>query len=73
MAKEDNNTQITSTTRIVKPVNEAAYKDKDKLYAYVLLNNNGLVTVNGETDVTLTLKNSANETATLSAANTLLH
>ena len=68
MAKEDNNTQITSTTRIVKPVNEAAYKDKDKLYAYVLLNNNGLVTVNGETDVTLTLKNSANETATLSAA-----
>lgn len=68
MAKEDNNTQITSTTRIVKPVNDAAYKGKDKLYAYVLLNNNGLVTVNDETNVTLTLKNSANETATLSAA-----
>ena len=68
MAKEDNNTQITSTTRIVKPVNDAAYKDKDKLYAYVLLNNNGLVTVNDETNVTLTLKNSANVTATLSAA-----
>lgn len=63
MAKEG--AQITSTTRIVKPVNDAAYKDKDKLYAYVLLNNNGLVTVNGETDVTLTLKNSANVTATL--------
>lgn len=68
MAKEDNNTQITSTTRIVKPVNDAAYKGKDKLYAYVLLNNNGLVTVNDETNVTLTLKKSANETATLSAA-----
>lgn len=68
MAKEG--AQITSTTRIVKPVNDAAYKDKDKLYAYVLLNNNGLVTVNGETDVTLTLKNSANKTAILSATTT---
>ena len=66
MAKEG--AQITSTTRIVKPVNDEAYKDKDKLYAYVLLNNNGLVTVNDETDVTLTLKNSSNVTATLSPA-----
>lgn len=55
MAKEG--AQITSTTRIVKPVNDEAYKDKKKLYAYVVLNNNNLVTIETPTKLKLNLKN----------------
>lgn len=75
MAKE-NQTQITSTTRIVKPVDDKAVEGKTKLYAYVLLNNNGLVTVNynnetKKTTVALSnLKNSSNADATLTNATT---
>lgn len=75
MAKENpDKTQITSTTRIVKPVDENAVAGKTKLYAYVLLNNNGLVTVNvnNETKVTTVtlnhLKNGSNAVTTLSNA-----
>lgn len=75
MAKENpDKTQITSTTRIVKPVDENAVAGKPKLYAYVLLNNNGLVTVNvnNETKVTTVtlnhLKNGSNAVTTLSNA-----
>lgn len=57
MAKENpDKTQITSTTRIVKPVNETAVAGKPNLYAYVLLNNNELVTVTSATELTLKLK-----------------
>ncbi len=56
MAKEDpNKTQITSTTRIVQPVNDEVYAKKAHLYAYVLLNNNGLVTFDGTSSTTPTL------------------
>lgn len=75
MAKENpDKTQITSTTRIVKPVDETAVAGKPNLYAYVLLNNNGLVTVNvnNETKVTTVtlnhLKNGSNAVTTLSNA-----
>lgn len=58
MAKEDpNKTQITSTTRIVQPVNDEVYAKKAHLYAYVLLNNNGLVTFDGTSSTTPTLNN----------------
>lgn len=77
MAKENpDKTQITSTTRIVKPVDENAIVGKPKLYAYVLLNNNGLVTVNfnSETKVTTVtlnnLKNSSKADATLTNTTT---
>ncbi len=57
MAKENpDKTQITSTTRIVKPVDENAVAGKPKLYAYVLLNNNGLVTYENATTLKLKLK-----------------
>lgn len=77
MAKENpDQTQITSTTRIVKPVDEKAIEGKTKLYAYVLLNNNGLVTVNynnatKKTTVALSnLKDSSKADATLTNATT---
>lgn len=54
LAKEG--AQITSTMRIVQPVDTTAYKDKNKLYAYVLLNNNNLVTIASPTKLTLNLK-----------------
>ena len=54
LAKEG--AQITSTMRIVQPVDSTAYKDKNKLYAYVLLNNNNLVTIASPTKLTLNLK-----------------
>lgn len=38
---KDPSKQITSTTRIVKPVNDDVYGKKAKLYAYVVLNHNG--------------------------------
>lgn len=47
--------QITSTTRIVKQVNKEAYNETDKLYAYVVLNNNGSLTVSDD-NKQLTLK-----------------
>ena len=53
MAKEG--AQITSTTRIVQPVNNEVYAKKANLYAYVLLNNNGLVTFDGTSSTTPTL------------------
>ena len=53
MAKEG--AQITSTTRIVQPVNDEVYAKKANLYAYVLLNNNGLVTFDGTSSTTPTL------------------
>lgn len=55
MAKEG--AQITSTTRIVQPVNDEVYAKKANLYAYVLLNNNGLVTFDGTSSTTPTLNN----------------
>lgn len=55
LAKEG--AQITSTMRIVQPVDSTAYKDKNKLYAYVLLNNNNLVTIETPTKLKLNLKN----------------
>ena len=54
LAKEG--AQITSTMRIVQPVDSMAYVDKNKLYAYVLLNNNGLVTFEGKSSTEPTLK-----------------
>lgn len=54
LAKEG--AQITSTMRIVQPVDSMAYVDKNKLYAYVLLNNNGLVTFDGKSSTEPTLK-----------------
>lgn len=57
MAKEDpDKTQITSTTRIVNSVNDDVYSKKDNLYAYVLLNSNGLVTFDGPSSTAPTLK-----------------
>lgn len=57
MAKENpDQTQITSTTRIVKPVDENVVAGRPKLYAYVLLNNNGLVTYENATTLNLKLK-----------------
>lgn len=54
LAKEG--AQITSTMRIVQPVDSMAYVDKNKLYAYVLLNNNGFVTFDGKSSTEPTLK-----------------
>lgn len=53
--KEDPSTQITSTTRIVKPVNDNVYGEKAKLYAYVVLNHNGSLKISEE-NTQLTLK-----------------
>ena len=47
--------QITSTTRIVKQVNKEAYSATDKLYAYVVLNNNKSLEISDE-NKQLTLK-----------------
>lgn len=66
LAKEG--AQITSTMRIVQPVDSMAYVDKNKLYAYVLLNNNGLVTIASPTKLTLNLKK---KTAGTGASETL--
>lgn len=66
LAKEG--AQITSTMRIVQPVDSMAYVDKNKLYAYVLLNNNGLVTIASPTKLTLKLKK---KTAGTGASETL--
>lgn len=55
LAKEG--AQITSTMRIVKPVNSDDYKDKNTLYAYVILNKNNCVTLGSTaTDLKLNLK-----------------
>lgn len=45
MAKEDNNAQITSTTRIVESVNDEAFANRPKLYAYVVLNSQNAFTI----------------------------
>lgn len=73
MAKEDpDKTQITSTTRIVNSVNDDVYSKKDNLYAYVLLNSNGLVTFDGlsSTAPTLKLKNQSGTDVTELNSNT---
>lgn len=52
---KDPSKQITSTTRIVKPVNDNVYGEKAKLYAYVVLNHNGSLKIS-EDNTQLTLK-----------------
>ena len=68
MAKEDpNKTQITSTTRIVKSVNDDVHNSASNLYAYVLLNNNGLVTFDGLSSTAPTLNHLKPQSGTTAA------